>query len=635
MKFFVKNILSLAFRLLALVLIFQLCRLFFFAFNIEFFDETTLLDYLQITTGGIRFDLSAIFYINLLFILLSIIPSNLLFKNWYQNIQKYVYVIINTIGIAICLSDSIYYSFTRTRFSTNTYKEFSNEKNPNNLIFEFFVDFWYVLILVIAIYKFLYYIFNKTQVKSSTKINLKSFSYGFVIFLLSATFTTYGCRGTFISKNIPINISNAGKYTKRPSETPIVINTIFSILRTISAGDLNLKTTFSEEKINQIYPILKKGSPNLAFKKKNVVFIIMESMATEYYGFYNDDIDGYTPFLDSLIKESYTSELTFATGKKSIDAIPSILASIPTGKLHFALSKYCANNIDGIGTLLKKEGYNTSFFHGAANGSMGFQSISKLFGMDDYYGMNEYANDVDFDGTWGIWDSKFLPYYAQKLNKMKQPFCSGVFTLSSHHPYKLPDEYKGKFKKGKHAMHKCVQYTDLALKKFFFFFLNEKWFDNTLFVITADHTNNTFMPLYRNNMGIFRVPIVFFDPSNPKLKSFNKEIVQQIDIMPSVLSYLNYPNDYMAFGNNIFDAEQEKFAISYHNNFQIIMDSMLVMMDVDNNKVVGAYNYIQDPLLKMNRLQDSTLQIEGHKEKLMSFIQQYNNRMILNQLIVE
>ena len=192
--------------------------------------------------------------------------------------------------------------------------------------------------------------------------------------------------------------------------------------------------------------------------------------------------------------------------------------------------------------------------------------------MDDYHGMNEYDNDSDFDGTWGIWDGKFLPYFAQKLNQMQQPFCSGVFTLSSHHPYKLPQEFEGKFKKGKHSMHECVQYTDLALRKFFDSIKDQDWFNNTLFVITADHTNRSYTPIYRNNMGIFRVPIAFYDPSNSDLKSYTNDIIQQVDIMPSVLSYLNYPNDYMAFGNDIFDEKQEKYAISYHNNFQIIME---------------------------------------------------------------
>ena len=257
----------------------------------------------------------------------------------------------------------------------------------------------------------------------------------------------FGFRGSFIFKNRPITISNAGKYTNNPNEISLIINTPFSLIRTYTVQDLKRKDYFKDSDLKNYINIVKQYKRE-KIDKKNVVVIILESMSTEYYGFYNKyqkDYSGYTPFLDSLIDHSYTSYNSFGNGTKSIDAIPAILASIPATKFHFSLSKYCTNKIDGIGSILNNEGYQTSFFHGAPNGSMGFESMNKLLGIKNYYGMDNYKNNSDFDGVWGIWDDKFFNYFADELNNMKEPFFSSIFSTSSHHPYKIPKEFNNKF----------------------------------------------------------------------------------------------------------------------------------------------------------------------------------------------
>ena len=361
-------------------------------------------------------------------------------------------------------------------------------------------------------------------------------------------------------------------------------------------------------------------------------------MSTEYYGFYNkqhENYTGYTPFLDSLITHSYTSYNSFANGTKSIDAIPSILASIPTTHFHFSLSKYCTNKIDGIGKILSQEGYQTSFFHGAPNGSMGFESMNKLLGVANYYGMDNYNNNSDFDGMWGIWDDKFLTYFSDNLNQMQEPFFSSVFSCSSHHPYKIPKEFKNQFKKGKHPMHECVQYTDHSLKIFFENIKDKKWFNNTLFVITADHTNISFNPKYRSSIGIFRVPIIFYDPSNSNLTEKSHKIIQQIDIMPSILSYLNYNKPFFSLGNNIFGNENG-FAINYNNDFQLIIDDKVIIYNETEEKITKVFDLYNDINLKDNilyKIDKSSL--VKYENKIKSFIQTYNNRMINNTLSIE
>ena len=215
----------------------------------------------------------------------------------------------------------------------------------------------------------------------------------------------------------------------------------------------------------------------------NVVVIIIESYTEEASGVVNKNplSGGFTPFLDSLRIHSFYTENSFANGKKSIEAIPSILCGIPSFQEPFVHSQFATNKLNGLQELLKNEGYHTSFFHGAANGSMGFQAFSNLIGVDYYFGKNEFGDEQQYDGMWGKWDELFLQFMAKKLNTFPQPFQSTVFTLSSHYPFKVPSKYKNKFRKGPHPIYETLGYTDKAIQKFFEKIRNEPWFKSTIF----------------------------------------------------------------------------------------------------------------------------------------------------------
>lgn len=637
-KLYIRIGLKLSIKIMAILILYQFSRLFFFFYNLEYFSNIYLIDYLRIIKGSIRFDISAILYVNSLVILLSLIPSNLLIKRWYKNVIYYLFIYCNLLGIAVNIIDIFYYPFSKSRLTTSFLNEFSNEKSIFRILVEFFKDYWFTIPLLLIVFYILKVIANKTEIESKTiYFSKKNIFTSSIICLLYLTLVVFGLRGTFVLKNWPITISNAGKYTNNPNEISLIINTPFSLIRTYNLKDLKRKKYFKDsdlEKYTNIVKLYKSEKET----KKNVIVIILESVSTEYFRFYNSepkDYIGYTPFLDSLINHSYTSYNSFANGTKSVDAIPSILASIPATEFHFSLSKYCANKIDGIGSLLNTEGYQTSFFHGAPNGSMGFESMSKLLGIKNYYGMDNYKNKSDFDGVWGIWDDKFFNYFADELNDMKEPFFSSIFSSSSHHPYKIPKEFNNKFKKGKHPMHECVQYTDHSLKLFFNKIKHEPWFKNTLFVITADHTNISFEKKYRSPIGIFRVPIIFYDPSNINLNQKSEKIIQQIDIMPSILSYLDYNKPFLSLGNNIFNSENG-FAINYNNGFQMIIDERVVIYNELEEEITKIFDFTNDISLKQNIINDiESIMIEQYKYKIQSFIQTYNNRMIDNKLSFE
>jgi len=633
----------LSIKIVAVLILYQFCRLLFFFYNLEYFSNINLIDYLRIIKVSIRFDISAVLYVNSLVIFLSLIPSNLLIKRWYKNLIYYLFIYCNLLGIIVNIIDIFYYQFSKSRLTISFMSEFSNETSIYRKLLEFCKDYWITIPLLIIVFYILRIVASKTKGKlKKIQFKKKNIFSSILISMLCFTLVVFGFRGTFIILNRPITISNAGKYANNPNEISLIINTPFSLIRTYDLQDLKRKNYFQDSDLEE-YTSLVKLYKRKGIIKKNVIVIILESMATEYYGFYNKNIldySGYTPFLDSLINHSYTSYNSFGNGTKSIDAIPSILASIPATKFHFSLSKYAANNIDGIGRILNGEGYQTSFFHGAPNGSMGFESMNKILGIKNYFGMNEYDNNSDWDGTWGIWDNQFFSYFADELNNMKEPFFSSIFSCSSHHPYKIPKEFNNRFKKGKHPMHECVQYTDHSLKQFFNKIKHEKWFKNTLFVITADHTNisgrqDVFKKKYRSSVGIFRVPIIFYDPSNLNLNQKSEKIIQHIDIMPSILSYLDYNKPFISLGNDIFNNDNG-FAINYNNGYQMIIDERLVIYSEIEEEITKIFNYTNDLSLKHNIIDDiNNVKITQYKNKMQSFIQTYNNRMIDNKFSLE
>lgn len=625
-------------RIFLLMVLFSISRLGFYFFNAEHYTDLNFLRIFKIFGGGLKFDISAIMFVNVLYILLFLLPFPFRYKKIYKNILKYLFFISNGIALATNTIDFFYFDFILKRSTTDVFM-FAKEGNILTLFGLFIIDYWYGLLFWLVQIFVMIFFYNKTDIYRPENINKKRYYLtGVTWLLISLYFSIIAMRGGFTGTTRPITLGNAGKYTEKPLEMAIVLNTPFTIIRTINKAPLKAKNYFSDEELADIYSPIHQRTPKGEFKNYNVIIFIIESLAKEYTGALNKDLDngqyqGYTPFLDSLMYHSKTFIRAFANGRKSIDALPSITSSIPSMVNPYVTSKYATNKINSLASLLREKGYETAFFHGAPNGSMGFESFMKVAGYSKYFGMTEYGNDEDYDGTWGIWDEEFFQFFADELNKMKEPFHAAIFSVSSHHPYKIPERYKGKFRKGTLGFHIPVQYTDMALKKFFTKVSVMPWFKNTIFVITADHSNQAWHDEYKTSIGNFSVPIIFFQAGNDSLKGFDSTIAQQMDIMPTVLNFLNYDKDYVSFGSDVMDSTANHFSVNYNNNtYQIIKGDYVLQFR--NDQVIALYNYTNDRLL-LDNLIGKLPEIQADMEKLIkAFIQQYNYRMINNELSI-
>ncbi len=636
--------------LLAYVLYF-IARITFLLENWSYFSSNlTGSHLLEMLSGGLMFDTSAIMLTNSLYIVMMLLPVHqVVAKPVYQKICRGVFLAVNGLALAMNLCDAVYFQFTMRRTTTTIFDEFSNEGNLGSIFLTETFRHFYLLILFVLLMWCVYRLYRKSTIVWQNGVRLWHYNVAsFLSLLLIAAFAVAGIRGGFTTAVRPITISNANQYVNHPTEAALVLNTPFSLYRTIGKAVFVVPNYYSDkEEMAAIYNPVHVPNDTVPMTKKNVVVLIVESFGREYIGALNKTLEngsyrGYTPCVDSLIAKSITFSHSYCNGRKSIDGMPSILSSIPMFVEPFFLTPASMNHVDGIASLLAGEGYQTAFFHGAQRGSMGFQAFARSTGFQEYYGREDYdaddrfGGDDDFDGMWAIWDEPFLQYYATKMSEMKEPFMTAVFTASSHHPFAIPEKYQKQFPEENLEIHKCIRYTDMAIGKFFETASREPWFKNTIFVLTSDHTNMSDHPEYQTDLGGFCSPIIIYEPGRePEVLD---KIAQQIDILPTVMGMLHYQKPYFGFGIDLLTTPAEDtWAVNYMGGiYQYVKNGHVLQFDGQSTRGVYA---LSDSLMKHNLMEDGRWKTEDGKNiqpqmerELKAIIQQYMERMTQDRL---
>ncbi|MBQ3634615.1 MAG: LTA synthase family protein [Bacteroidales bacterium] len=616
-----------------------IARVAYFLENYSYFAESlTASGVADILRGSLAFDTSGIIYMNILYMFMMLVPTHLKETVAYHKACRIVYVVFNALALMMNLGDSVYFKYTMRRTTSTVFSEFSGENNLGGIFGIEILRHWYLVLLFAAVVYLMWKAYVSPKTERRNLVWWRFTAVNVVCLAVVVGLSIAGIRGGFTRATRPITISNANQYVSRPIETALVLNTPFSIIRTIGKKVFVTPEYYkSEEEMESVFTPVHVPATDSVMRRKNVVVFIVESFGREYIGALNGTLDnstykGYTPFVDSLIEHSATFKWSYCNGRKSIDGMPSILSSIPMFVEPFFLTPASLNKVGGIARSLSDEGYETAFFHGAQRGSMGFQAFSRSTGFGEYYGREDfdadprYGGEEDFDGNWAIWDEPFLQYYCTKMGEMKEPFMTAVFTASSHHPYVIPEKYKEKYPEEGIIMHKCIRYTDNALRRFFDEAKKQPWYRNTLFVLTSDHTNLSDHQEYQTDLGGFCSPIVFYDPSGELFEpGMREKVAQQIDIMPSVLGLLGYGKPYVAFGCDLFTtAPEDTWAVNYLNGiYQYVRFGHVLQFDGEKTKAVYA---LTDSLMKENVV--GKVAEQGQMEaEVKAIIQQYMGRM--------
>ncbi len=624
--------LSLFLRLVGALVLLTISRLLLYVFNIQIIGSVDFGTLTTLFVAGLRFDLSALLYLNALFILLMAIPLPWVDRKSYRFITNVFYLIPNSLGIFANLADAGYFPFSLRRTTGEILGVLNAGGDVSRLALNYLKDYWYLGLAWLLMTAVLIWLnaWAKYRLGAGSERGWQSFLKKSVIALVILAFTVIGMRGGLQLR--PISVIAASRYTVSPVHTQVILNTPFCLITTYNRQAVLVPTFFSEPaEAERYFNPVQYITPNEAGTNINVVIFILESFSSEFSVFLNPDGEagctGFTPFLDSLMQSGLAFN-AYANGTRSIEAVAAVLSGLPAlTQVDLISSQFAGNCIPSIASYLTTKGYHSAFFHGGHNGTMNFDAFAYKTGFRQYFGMKEYPDIKDYDGRWGIYDGPFMQYFLHSLDAMPRPFLGAFFSLSSHHPYSLPDGYVHLFTGGRLPVHKTVEYTDLALRQFFDAAKKSEWYKNTLFVLTADHTTEGCAGTSVDAMQRYRIPLVFFAPGF-NLPSSDAKVVQQCDILPSILDVVGYDGAFLSFGQSVFCSDRLNIALAGQEGtylFRQLENTMVIKTDGSIvNLESQSYQEVQSPTLSKN--------INASANIGKAIIQQYLYRLNHNKL---
>ena len=633
----------LIYRLALTYLFYFFARLTFYYFNQAHLKVAGVGDFFRLAFYGLLFDTTAIIYINLLFIFISVLPLLINTKKSFQRILFWVYFGCNIPAYLVNFIDIAYFSYNKTRLTTNDWALIENEHNLLTLLAGFLVQYWAIFIVFLVFVVLWIFLYKRTHIEEEKVMYRKPyFITSVIVLILLAPTLIFGIRGfSFKTGVIPLTVMDASKYAHDISQVNILLNTPFTIIRTMGKNEGFKKFHFTTDTYiaENIKPI-KQYSREVT-KRPNIVLIILEGMGAEFFGIMNKDTHipnyrSYTPFLDSLAGQGYYFTNIYSNSIHSIEGISAVTAGMPTFQTAWVRSGYAQRKVSSLPEIARSLGYQTLFAHGATNGSMNFDGYTHQIGYQTYLGRTEFNDERYYNGSWGIDDEPFLQYFAKNINQMRSPFLATVFTLSSHGPYKVPEPYKNTFNKGDIPMHNVVAYTDFSLKKFFVTVKKEDWYTNTIFAIIPDHTTQEYYEYYKQKIAHYRLPIILFSPNKTLIPQGSSNVLgQQIDIFPTLVDLMGYQKPFRSWGRSLLTDkvdETPRAFVTHTQFYQLIQGNYIYVLDLQG-EVVGVYT--KEDLNLTHNLKDQIPHNEEMKKgiaDLHAFMQDFMDRIINDKL---
>lgn len=636
-------------RIVILYILFAVCRVVFYLSNASILAEIEWVDLGSIFKGAFIYDSASIFYMNVLFVALSLIPFQFRTSRWWQKIVAFSFFIPNSLAFFVYMSDIVYFPYKLSRIAGDDLV-FFGEDNFSVLFWGYVVDYWQIVILYVILVVILYMVsFKWIKFKNTVFMNNRFIFYTTqpLIFILGIGFSILAIRGYTVSKaSFPLDVSDVTRYVE-PKYSAVTLSNPFCLLRTIGKS-LNAPKLTSDEISLENYST-KRNVPAVrkySMDKPNIMILVLESFGTAHIKPLSDDMDQtdvtYTPFLDSLFSKGAVIPNAYQNTIRSIDAMPAIWASVPSYKRNLLSHPQSITDYNAMPVILKKMGYTTSFMHGAEHNSMSLKAFGNMSGVDNYLFRGDYESENGtghFDGKWGIWDDKFLPYAAGEINKLKEPFLCTIFTLSSHNPFLLPEWAEGKFEHGKLPIHRTIRYSDEALRVFFEEVSKQSWYENTLFIITADHSEGAVGEKWKGAPYNRRVPIFFYTPNGTIESQKVETVASHVDIMPTVLGVVGADEPFFSYGRDIFNNTidslggvigtdgHKPFIVHYNSStFNVVTDKLLIQFD--DFGLFAIYDYINDPYREVNlkdKVKIPQLELDMYKAYIQSYYTNLKN----------
>ena len=664
--------------------ILSISRLVWFVANVFWLPPIGIDEYIYAHLVGIYFDIPVV--IGLFLPVWIWVIGGHSWRDRFPAINRILFVISS---MTVLIFNGIDTGYSQVTAKRSGYELFDILGDDANRFAPYIIDNWYIILGLAAMG---YFIYRWVPIRGHyPDINFRMRPLrGLIATLTFAAICLLGFRGGFQLR--PLRAIDASNFVQ-PEIAPLVTSTPLQIISTWKRNGLpnfefdiqfpansaitsEPKTSASQhwlfDNSTALSPFPMSRTLGGGWVQPNIVVIVVESLARDYTGFGNGT--QFTPYLDRLAADPNTLYFPYcyANGTKSIEMVPSIFCGMPSLMSEFYVtSAYASNKVNNAYKLAK--GYKTAFFHGSNNGTMGFQSFLKQTGLQQYHGIDQYPSDLyqrDFDGNWGIFDEPYLQHFIRCMDTMndgKQPVFASVFTLSSHHPYTIPEPYLNKLPGTPETVQHTIAYADIALRKFFETAAKKPWFNNTVFVITGDHTSHSDKEYFYSQSGHYEVPFLIYAPGidikhinekpnqseefrNPQLRiqqpqtftnpsrnewadiinTATQKTLSQCDIIPTLWNLLGANNPRLGFGRSAFDPNYKGYSTHIDKDLYYIIQYPFVLALDQQGKVVDYHKQLRNN----NKAQKLPLvgpQFEWLRATLQCQMKEYSSRIKQNR----
>lgn len=596
--------------ILSLLILFSL-RLFFYFKYQYFFEDLTFYETFLSFIFGLRVDIITLFSFIGSFILLLLLPFKFTFNRYYKVFVSILWSLVLISILALCIADIIYFEFSQRHISN----ELLGLVNDMNIIFDMaFGSLLYYTITSFAIFALLIFLFINIFKKPLKEELLRKRDYFYFFLIILILFA--GIRNSFERKSFGIVDAYA---VPKSSSGVLAINGFYSFYRTLGvyqgAKKVNLMSFEKAEPIakeflksdkfiftNDNYPAQRVSKIKENKDKYNIVIVLLESWGAEHIdGFTKYKELNVTPYFKKLSNEGLKYINFYANGYRSIYGITSIYTGItlPIG-FQYLGNGLELTNLSYLGKIAKQNGYSTIAAQSSNRRSYRVDAVSLLAGFDEFYGAEDMPNvevvDAGRKPDTGTYDYNMFDFIHKKLNSMKEPFLSFMFTSTNHSDFHLPS---AKFERYPHDLKNyygylnSLIYVDNAIERFIEGVKKEPWFDNTIFIFTSDHgSGNALGNIGKelrpddkivSNVEGYRIPLLIYAPKIFQAKTIDV-LGSQNDLKPTIIDLLGFENSFSAMGNSLFDnSVKNRFVYSYGGNeLAFIQDDCYILFNYKN-----------------------------------------------------
>lgn len=507
---------------------------------------------------GIRFDLATICILNAPFLLLLALPWKPVLRLRIQRWLMPILWFFNAIILFLNGVDIAYFSTSSKRLS---HELFSASKDLGSFDTSVFAIYAGLFLFWAALSFGLWWALRRQMKHPGPSTGNKWLNWSFTILVLGLM--TLAIRGGLQHK--PLRPADAFVSTSYFAGN-VGLNTAYSVISSIDIGreePVNFmpdsqaldivhqlyKNDFDGKFDNPEFPLLRSTHFPGPEKRHNVVILILESFNANRTGVLNPAVGpNATPNFDAISKEGLLFRNFYSNGSRSVQALPAILNSVPEIFSRPSIgSSYETNNTFGIAKMLKKRGYETAFFCGGPNGTMGFDVYGRLSGIEQYYGRNEFPDSKTENSTnWGIHDGPFLNWVADVQKNPQGPFLHIWFSISNHFPFAKALDCPEEIAKTKSGVELTMAYTDHVLGQYFQKVRQYPWFSDTYFLITGDHCHYGPDEPNRPMMDNFHVPLLILGPGITPGQS--ELLGSHLDIVPTLIELLQLQTKHASAG---------------------------------------------------------------------------------------